>query len=73
MPYEYRVRQWSMRRGSIPSRVIPKIQKMVLDTTFLNTQHNTVRSKGKVEQILHLPPHLGVVVIEKWSLRVTLD
>ena len=26
-------------QGSIPSRVIPKTQKMVLDATLLNTQH----------------------------------
>ena len=25
--------------GSIPDRVIPKTQKMVLDASFLNTQH----------------------------------
>ena len=37
-------------RGSIPSRVIPKTQKMVLDATLLNTQHYKVRIKGKVEQ-----------------------
>ena len=36
--------------GSIPGRVIPKTQKMVLDTTLLNTQHYKVRIKGKVEQ-----------------------
>ena len=37
-------------RGSIPGRVIPKSQKMVLDAVLLNTQHNKVRIKGKVEQ-----------------------
>ena len=37
-------------RGSIPGRVIPKTQKMVLDTALLNTQHYEVRIKGKVEQ-----------------------
>ena len=37
-------------QGSIPSRVIPKTQKMVLDTTLLNTQHYKVRIKSKVEQ-----------------------
>ena len=37
-------------RGSIPSRVIPKTQKMVLDAALLNTQHFKVRIKGKVEQ-----------------------
>ncbi len=35
---------------SIPGQVIPKIQKMVLDTALLNTQHYKVRIKGKVEQ-----------------------
>ncbi len=33
--------------GSIPGRVIPKILKMVLDATLLNTQHYKVRIKGK--------------------------
>ena len=36
--------------GSIPGRVIPKILKMVLDTSLLNTQQYTVRIEGKVEQ-----------------------
>ena len=36
--------------GSIPGRVIPKTQKMVLDTSLLNTQHYKVRIMGKVEQ-----------------------
>ena len=36
--------------GPIPGLVIPKTQKMVLDTTLLNTQHYKVRIKGKVEQ-----------------------
>ena len=36
--------------GSIPGRVIPKIQKMVLDASLLSTQHYKVRIKGKVEQ-----------------------
>ena len=36
--------------GSIPDRVIPKTLKMVLDTSFLNTQQHKVRIKGKVEQ-----------------------
>ena len=35
---------------SIPGRVIPKTQKMVLDATLLNIQHYKVRIKGKVEQ-----------------------
>ena len=37
-------------RDSIPSRVIPKTQKMVLDTSLLKTQHYKIRIKGKVEQ-----------------------
>ena len=36
--------------GSIPGHVIPKTFKMVLDTSFLNTQQYKVRIKGKVEQ-----------------------
>ena len=36
--------------GSIPGRVIPKTQKMVLDASLLNTQHYKVRIKGKVGQ-----------------------
>ena len=36
--------------GSIPSCVIPKTLKMVLDISLLNTQQYKVRIKGKVEQ-----------------------
>ena len=36
--------------GSVPGWVIPKTQKMVLDTSLLNTQHHKVWIKGKVEQ-----------------------
>ena len=36
--------------GSIPSRVILKTKKMVLDASSLNTQHYNVGIKGKVEQ-----------------------
>ena len=35
--------------SSIPGRVKPKTQKIVLDTSLLNTQHYKVRIKGKVE------------------------
>ena len=35
---------------SIPGRVIPKTQKMILDASLLNTQHYKVRIKGKVEK-----------------------
>ena len=62
--------------GSIPGRVIPKIQKMVLDASLLNTQHYKVWIKGKVE-----PSREGVAPsptswcssYRKGSLRVTLD
>ena len=37
-------------KGSIPVPVIPKAQKIVLDSTLLNTQHYKIRIKGKVEQ-----------------------
>ena len=37
-------------QGSIPGRVIPKTQKMVLDLSLLNTQHYKVRIKDEVEQ-----------------------
>ena len=37
-------------RDSIPGRVIPKTQKMELDTALLNTQHYKVWIKSKVEQ-----------------------
>ena len=37
-------------RGSIPGRVTPKTQKMVLDAALINTQHYKVRIKSKVEQ-----------------------
>ena len=51
-------------RGSIPGRVIPKTQKMVLNAT----QHYKVNIKGKVEKSWEWSsassPHFGVVVIE---------
>ena len=37
-------------QGSIPGRVIPKTQKMVLDAALLNTQRYNIRIKGKVKQ-----------------------
>ena len=36
--------------NSLPDRVIPKTQKMVFDSSLLNTQHYKVRIKGKVGQ-----------------------
>ena len=37
-------------QGSIPGRVIPKTQKMLLDAVLLSTQHYKVMIKCKVEQ-----------------------
>ena len=37
-------------QGSIPGRVISKIQKMVLDAALLNTQYYKVGIKNKVKQ-----------------------
>ena len=37
-------------QGSIPGRIIPKTQEMVLDATLLNTQHYKLRIKGQEEQ-----------------------
>ena len=36
-------------RGSIPGRVIPKTQKMVLGSALLSTQYYKIWIKGKVE------------------------
>ena len=62
--------------GSIPGRVIPKTQKMVLDASLLNTQHYKVRIKGKVEQSregVAPSPTPSCSSYRKGSLRVTLD
>ena len=37
-------------QGSIPGQIIPKTQKIVLDTTLHNTQYYKVWIKGKMEQ-----------------------
>ena len=62
--------------GSIPGRVIPKTQKIVLDASLLSTQHYKVRIKGKVEQsrkgVAPSPTH-WCSSYRKGSLRVTLD
>ena len=54
-------------RGSISGRVIPKNQKMVLDSALFNTQLYKVRIKGKVEQSREWSSALSdsVVAIEK--------
>ena len=62
--------------GSIPGRVIPKTQKLVLDASLLNTQHYKVRIKGKVElsrEGVALSPTPWCSSYRKGSLRVTLD
>ena len=62
--------------GSVPGRVIPKNQKMVLDASLLNTQHYKVRIKGKVEQSregVAPSPTPWCSSYRKGSLRVTLD
>ena len=70
------VRVFANGPGSIPGRVIPKTQKMVLDAPLLNTQHYKVRIKGKVEQsregVAPSPTH-WCSSYRKGSLRVTLD
>ena len=38
-------------RNSIPGRVIPKTQKIVLDSPLLNTQQYKLGIKGKVDQV----------------------
>ena len=62
--------------GSIPGKVIPKTQKMVLDASLLNTQHYKVQIKGKVEQsregVAPSPTH-WCSSYRKGSLRATLD
>ena len=61
-------------QGSIPGRVIPKTQKMVINADLLNTQHYKMRMmiKGKVEQSKEKKErpllHLVVVAIEKRAL-----
>ena len=62
--------------GSIPGRVIPKTQKMVLDASLFSTRHYKVRIKGKVVQsrkgVAPSPTH-WCSSYRKGSLRVTLD
>ena len=49
----------------IPGRVIPKIKKMLLDASLLNSYHYKIRTKGKVKQSRERSSSiLGVVVVE---------
>ena len=59
-------------QGSIPGQVIPKIKKIVLHISFLNTQDYKVCIKGKVEQSKERSNdlHLGVVAIEKGTFAL---
>ncbi len=59
-------------QGSIPSRAVPKAQKMLLDAALLNTQHYKVCIKGKVEQCRErssAPLHIGVVAIKRGAFN----
>ena len=63
------------KRGSIPGRVVPKTQKMVLDAASLNTQHYKVKINGRVEQSREWSSPLlilGVVTIEKGAFGSSL-
>ena len=48
---------------SIPGRVIPKTQKMLLDASLLNTQHYKVQMKGKVGQYRERSSALPYVLV----------
>ena len=50
-------------KGSIPGRIIPKTQKMVLDAVLLNTEHYKVRTKNKVEQSRELSSILPYTMV----------
>ena len=63
-------------RSLIPDLVIPKTQKMVLDTSLLNTQHYKVRIKGKVEhgisiKLLFLTIKITAIFILKDNPNIT--
>ena len=62
--------------GSIPGRIIPKTQKMVLDASLLKIKHYKLRIKGKVEQSRErsstFPTH-WCSSYRKGNLRVILD
>ena len=63
-------------RGSILGWVIPKPQKLALDTAYLNPQHYKVSIKGKVElsgEGVAPSPTSWCNSYWKERLRVTLD
>ena len=51
-------------RGSIPGRVIPKTQKIVLDVTLLNTQYYKVSIKGEIKQSRELSSALPYTSVQ---------
>ena len=57
-------------RGSIPGRVIPKTQKIVIVAALLNTQYYKVKINGKVEQSRN-EEQIVVVAIEKGAFGST--
>ena len=59
--------------GSIPGRVIPKTQEMVLNASLLNTQYYKIWIKGKVEQGVAPSPTPQCSSYRKGSLWVALD
>ena len=62
--------------GSIPGRVIPKTQKMVLDAILLNTQHYKVLSRVKWSNLgkrVMPSPTPWCSSYRKGILQVTLD
>ena len=63
-------------RDSMPGRVIPNTQNIILDASLLNTQHYKVRIKCNQGKEKRFPVHLDVVPIEKkafWSPSTTVD
>ena len=59
-------------RGSVPGRVIPKTQKIVLGASLHNTQHYKIRIKSKRSSPgneVAPSPHFCVVAIEKGAFR----
>ena len=50
-------------RGSVLGRVIPKNQKMVFDTSLLNTQHYKARIKIEVDQTRELSSALPYISV----------
>ena len=54
-------------QGSISGRVIPKTQKMVLDSAMISTHHYKLRIKGKMEQSIEWRSVVAIGKIPFWS------